>query len=277
MLMIQNQLGVPLAGNKRDDVLGVLKPLKWFKWFKPLQDLVWGAKDVTSKPTAITKGADPKGGFWRYSMYPMKPYDLFQNGNGFGQVWAIINGKASLTTGAQTGVDVASWGAGKLLADTSGDSVDFAEAEFYYDCGPHSGPEAPGRDDSGGVWTECKYNAMWNMKWKARLRRYHPFEFNALKAAELALYNGIGGEGVIQNLLKFTKVLDPFGVGEKYTLIDAIKSCFTGIGQGKSGWTHGPEAGACPLPMGGPKGFGDVTFGLGSDAPGVSDYNTVLH
>jgi hypothetical protein len=206
----------------------------------------------------------------------MKPYDLFQNGNGFGQVWAIINGKDSLTTGAATGVDVASWGTGALFADSSNDSTDFAEAEFYYDCGPNSGPEAPGRNDSAGVWDQCKYNAMWNMKWKARLRRYHPFEFNALKMAELALYNALGAESTVQKILALVPLpVDPFGVGAKYTIIDAIKSCSTSIGQGKPG--QFPVAGKCPFPMGGPKGGGTVSVGWNSDAPGVSNYDQVLH
>jgi hypothetical protein len=242
----------------------VLKPLKWMGWYKPFEELAKKAKDATSK-----------GSWYKFTMYPMKPYDLYQNGNGFGQVWAIINGKDSLTTGAQTGVDVAAWGAGKFVADTSGDSVDYAEAEFYYDCGPHAGPEAPGRDDSDGVWSECKYNAMWNMKWKARLRRYHPFEFNAEKAVELALYNALGAESVVQKILTFVPILgEPFGVAGKYSVVDAVKSCLTGIGQGKPGSI---DFGHCPLPMGGSKGDGNVGFGWQSDAPGISDYSKVLH
>lgn len=263
MLAIQNTLGLPLGGNSGSDVLAVLKPLSWMGWFKPFQDLAKNAKDMTSK------------GKWnRYSMYPMKPYDLYQNGNGFGQIWAIIHGTEALTAGASTGVDIASWGTSSFFGDTSGNSVDYAEAEFYYDCGPKSGPEAPGRDDSNGVWNECKYNAMWNMKWKARLRRYKPFEFNAAKMAELALYNALGAEGMVQKLLGFVPGVDQNGVGAKYGIVDSVKSCLTSIGQGKGG-TLAP--GACPLPMGGPSGGGDVSIGWNSAAPGISNYDNVLH
>ena len=44
--------------------------------------------------------------------------------------------------------------------------------------------------------------------------------------------------------------------------------------QGKGGTV---AAGACPLPMGGPSGGGDVTFGWNSAAPGISNYDNVLH
>jgi hypothetical protein len=263
MLAIQNQLGLPLGGNSGSDVLAVLKPLSWMGWFKPFQDLASKAKDTTSK------------GKWnRYNMYPMKTYDLFQNGNGFGQVWAIIKGDEALTTGASTGVEVASWGTSSFFADTSGNTVDYAEAEFYYDCGPTSGKSAPGRDDSDGVWAQCKYNAMWNMKWKARLRRYHPFELNAAKMAELALYNGLGAESMVQKFLGFVPGVDPNGVGAKYGIVDSIKSCLTSIGQGSSGHLG---FGQCPIPSGGPKGGGNVTIGWNSAAPGITSYDNVLH
>ena len=257
MLAIKNQLGVgpdnlplPKGGAKG--------------WYTTFQKMSKEAKDATSK-----------GQLYKNSMYPMKTYDLFKNGNGFGQVWAIIKGKESLTTGATTGVDIALWGRAKgaAPADTSGNSVDFAEAEFYYDCGASSGREAPGRDDSSGDWGACKYNAMWNMKWKARLRRYHPFEMNALKMAELSIYNGLGAEGFVQKMLGLVPGIDGNGVGAKYGIVDSVKSCLTGIGQGSSGY----RVGGCPIPMGGSKGNGTVSPGWNSDAPGISDYNQVLH
>jgi len=257
MLAIQNQLGVsisslplPKGGGKG--------------WYTTFQKLSEEAKKATSK-----------GALYKNSMYPMKPYDLFKNGNGFGQVWAIIKGNEALTTGAMQGVEVALWGGkkGPAPADTSGNNVDFAEAEFYYDCGPNSGRHAPGRDDSGGTWADCKYNAMWNMKWKARLRRYHPFELNALKMAELAVYNGLGAEGFVQKMLGFVPGVDGYGVAAKYGIVDSVKSCFTGIGQG----SHPLVVGGCPLPMGGSQGNGTVSPGWNSDAPGIKDYQEVLH
>jgi hypothetical protein len=265
IMAIQNQLGIPLGGSYSKGFLNIFKPLTIFPWFKEFQDIAKNAKDATSK-----------GSWYKLSMYPMKPYDLFQNGNGWGQVWATINGNESLTTGAETGVDVAAWkwASPPDTVDTSGEKLDFAEAEFYYDCGPNTGPEAPGRNDTDGVWSECKYNAMWNMKWKARLRRYKPFEFDAAKMAELALYNSLGAESVVQKVLSLFPFapIDPNGVGAKYGLIDSIKACLTSIGQGKSGdlaWGH------CPFPMGGPKGGGNVTWP--GNAPGNQDYDQVLH
>ena len=43
------------------------------------------------------------------------------------------------------------------------------------------------------------------------------------------------------------------------------------LSSGSSHW------GGCPLPMGGPKGGGGVSFGWNSDAPGISDYSKVYH
>jgi hypothetical protein len=264
MVAVSSELGLPVSSKTAQAVIDIFKPLSFLPWFKTFNKIASSAKDATSK-----------GSLTRFSMYPMKPYDMFQNGNGFGQIWAIIKGDESLTTGASTGVDIASWGTSAFFGDTGPNSVDFAEAEFYYDCGPNAGAEAGGRSDTDGIWNECKYNAMWNMKWKARLRRYHEFDLDAAKMAELAVYNGLGAEGMIQKFLKFVPVLgDPFGVGAKYSIIDSIKSCLTSIGQGKSGTV---AFGACPIPMGGPSGGGDVDIGWNSAAPGVTDYSKVLH
>jgi hypothetical protein len=268
------QLGLSFTA---DSALAVLKPLSGMGWYKAFRKISEEAKKSTSQTSQVetASGETESKGKYRYSMYPMKPYDLFQNGNGFGQVWAIINGKDSLTLGAATGVDVAEWGPSDSSGDSSGNNVDYAEAEFYYDCGPQSGESAPGRNDTGGSWDQCKYNAMWNLKWKARLRRYHPFQLNALKMGELAVYNALGAESMVQKFLGYVPGLDGFGVAEKYSIVDAVKSCLTGIGQGKPG---APDVrGRCPIPTGGSSGDGTVTVGVGSDAPGISNYDKVLH
>jgi hypothetical protein len=249
----------------------LLKPFSGWGWYKSLRALSEASKKATSQP--LNKN---KSDLYRYSMYPMKPYDLFQNGNGFGQVFAIIDGNESLTTGAATGVDVAKWGPSAAFSgDTAGNSVDYAEAEFYYDCGPGSGTSAPGRNDTLGKWDQCKYNATWNLKWKARLRRYHPFQLDALKMGELALYNALGAESIVQKMLGYVPGLDGYGLGAKYGVVDAIKSCLTGIGQGKPGALS--TFGRCPIPTGGSSGGGTVTIGWESNAPGISNYNNVLH
>jgi hypothetical protein len=246
----------------------LLKPFSGWGWYKSFRKLSESSKNATSQPL---KGTDR----YRYSMYPMKTYDLFQNGDGFGQVFAIIDGDESLTTGAATGVDVAQWGRSAFSGDTTGNSVDYAEAEFYYDCGPGSGISAPGRDDSLGRWDQCKYNATWNLKWKARLRRYHPFQLNALKMGEVALYNALGAQNVVQKILGYVPGVDGNGLGAKYGVVDAVKSCITGIGQGKPGALT--TFGRCPIPTLGSSGDGTVTVGWESDAPGISNYKNVLH
>src|SRR6185503_6927255 len=140
-----------------------VKPLKAF------QQLAEKAKDVTTKATS----SQP----YKASMYPMKPSELYVNGNSFGQIWATIGGDNTSTLGAITGVDVATWGKGASTPTTASETMDYAEAEFYYDCGG-GGADTPsaGRPDKSGDWGDCKHNAMWNMFWKARRTRWQPVE-----------------------------------------------------------------------------------------------------
>jgi len=91
--------------------------------------------------------------------------------------------------------------------------------------------------------------------------------------AELAIYNGLGAEGFVQKMLGFIPGIDGYGVAAKYGIVDSVKSCLTGIGQG----SHALVIGGCPIPMGGSKGTGTVSPGWNSDAPGITDYDQVLH
>ncbi len=91
---------------------------------------------------------------------PKKVFDWAENGNGFFQVWSIVNGNNQWITRSDKGVSLAAWGT-RTVAPTDGD-VQFAQAEFYYDT-----PE---------TWAKIDSSTMWNMKWKARLRRFHPVD-----------------------------------------------------------------------------------------------------
>jgi len=203
-----------------------------------------------------------------FSMFPMKPFDESKNGNGFMQVFGYAGGSATMTTGAVTGVAVAGWKEVEAAPNTAVESDDFAEAEFYFDCG---GPATEGdvtvlgTTDTGGDWQDCKYNAMWNMRWKARLRRFHQFEWDLRKDIELSIYQGLGFDSFIRSLL------GPLGEGStaKEFLLDPIKACVTQIGGGSTAGSG--DFGSCPapiaaviaglgtLPNGGKIGFGDGT------------------
>ena len=58
---------------------------------------------------------------------------------------------------AERGVRIPAFGGGS--AGDPGGKTHIAQAEFYY--------------DDGGDWGSQKDNAMWNMFWRARLRRNH--------------------------------------------------------------------------------------------------------
>ena len=265
LLAFKNQLGVDIdrvdgviTGASKIPVLKVIvKPLQAF------QALAKKARDVTSK------GASAQA--YKFSMYPMKPAELYANGNSFGQVWATIRGDNTATTGAITGVEVAAWGARGTRGESASEKMDYAEAEFYYDCGVGAGAPSAGRSDGSGAWVDCKYNAMWNMFWKARLTRWQPVEIPVLKAALVGVYSS-GVEPVLQWFAGKFPFSDGNGVVVKYGLLDTVKNCFTNIGQGGSGTT---APGSCPFSTGGSKGNG--TWTLGSTAPDGNPVEKVYH
>jgi hypothetical protein len=204
----------------------------------------------------------------------MKAAELYKNGNSFGQIWATIGGNNASTLGAITGVDVAAWGKGKGAATQAGPSetMDYAEAEFYYDCGVGADKPSVGRSDGSGAWVDCKYNAMWNMFWKARLTRWQPVEIPLLKGLLLGVWSGGGLESVIQTIASKFPFSDGEGIIVKYGLVDTLKNCFGNIGQGNTGKL---APGSCPFSTGGSKGDGSV--GWGGTAPDGNPVEHVYH
>jgi hypothetical protein len=271
-LIISNTLGVDLG-----DAQSVADAAEIFPFLKPLLTPIASFLKVAKAGADRVKGPD-KGSSaqpWRYALAPMKPFDLYKNGNMFGQVWATIKGDDAGTTGAITGVDIAAWGSGASTAVTDAEKLDYAEAEFYYDCGP--GSPKPSMEsllfpDSSGSWDDCKLNAMWNMFWKARVVRWQAADFPLLKAALLAVWSGTGIESALQFFASKVPFVDGGGVVVKYGITDVVKSCFINLGQGKSG---NIGAAQCPFPTGGSKGTGDIE--LGGTAPDGTPVGQVYH
>lgn len=90
--------------------------------------------------------------------HPKKVFDQAKNGNDWMQVWSDVT--ATIDDRGRKGVE---FGAPqKQGKDPSKDlGVGFAQAEVFFDC-------------SGG-WGSCNQdqNAMWDTKWRARMRRVH--------------------------------------------------------------------------------------------------------
>jgi hypothetical protein len=240
-----------------------------------------GGTTANAALNAILKTAKDLSSSDYPSMYPMKPFDETKNGGDFQQVWSSANGQASLGGGAVQGVAIAGFSTVAPDTNTGSQAQDIAEAEFYFDCGgPDAGSDQTvlGTTDTDGDWQNCKYNAMWNMRWKTRLRRYHQFQWDIRKDIELSLYQGLGVDGLVKGILPPTL---QEGSLAKTGALDPIKSCITSIGGGTTSGTG--DFGGCPIPIGswiwGSGGIGGTggKIGLGSDTADGYSMDQVLH
>jgi hypothetical protein len=211
-----------------------------------------------------------------WDIFPMKPFDESSNGSAFMQVYSSASGSPTVGTGAITGVAVAGWTPVATTDNSGADSNDFAEAEFYYDCGNPADSDdqmVVGTDDTNGGWQECKYNAMWNMRWKTRLRRYHQCEWDVRKDIELSLWQGTGFDKFVQSVLP-----PPIAQGSlaKTQALDKAKACFTSVGAGSTSGTG--DFGGCPWPIGDWFSFPNGgKVGLNSGTPDGYPMSAVLH
>lgn len=93
-------------------------------------------------------------------------YEPAVNGDDYFQVYGFVVGdNEAMHKNAKKRVEMPAWGKAKIqtnqLTDTM-EKVGFAEAEFYYD-----------QVKSGKLsWSDYKDDALWNMRWRARLRRF---------------------------------------------------------------------------------------------------------
>jgi hypothetical protein len=82
-----------------------------------------------------------------------------ENGDGYFQIWAVVLGDDARATRPAKGVEIAARDGQRADATSFWARVGWAQAEFYY--------------DTDRAWSEdvAKYDAMWNLRWRARLRR----------------------------------------------------------------------------------------------------------
>jgi len=89
-----------------------------------------------------------------------------QNGDDYFQVYGFVLGdNDAMRQNSKKAVEMPAWG--KASIQTNGvtdalEKVGFAEAEFYYD------QVKPGKL----AWSDYEDDALWNMRWRARLRRF---------------------------------------------------------------------------------------------------------
>jgi len=97
-------------------------------------------------------------------------FSAAKNGNDYFQVYGFVLGdNEAMHKNAQKRVEMPAWGKAQIQANPLADTMEkvaFAEAEFYFD-------QVPGvRHTKGQSWDDYKDEALWNMRWRARLRRF---------------------------------------------------------------------------------------------------------
>lgn len=91
---------------------------------------------------------------------PKKVFESAKNGNDYFQIWSVVWGDQTRMKDSEKGVGIAAWNKAKPKDPPIWTKVGFAQAEYYY--------------DGAGSWDGLKEDAMWNMRWRARLRRVRP-------------------------------------------------------------------------------------------------------
>jgi hypothetical protein len=138
---------------------------------------------------------------------PAQVWDYSQNGDFFMQSWGFAYHEPSTLARNDRAISYPAQGA---AAGVAADAYELgtAQAEMFWDTGT-TGPDGDAADISGcdGSWSSCKGNAMWLMRWKARLRRLHDPREMALRTAENIIVTDITG-AIERNLGKLA------GLGE---------------------------------------------------------------
>jgi hypothetical protein len=118
-------------------------------------------KKMATQPTSTGGGLSSTG-----SKTSKMIYASAHNGDDYFQVYGFVVGdNEAMHQNAKKRVEMAGWGKATLQNDSTTDTLEkigFAEAEFYYD-----------QVQSGKLgWSDYKDDALWNMRWRARLRRF---------------------------------------------------------------------------------------------------------
>lgn len=113
-------------------------------------------KDLAKSESQTLNGSNGGGSSGKT---PKKVIDAAKNGNKYFQVMSFVWSDMKLANMGRKQVKIAAWGGGGPALPKVWGKVQLATAEFYY--------------DASGDWSSMKEDSMWNMRWRARLRRYH--------------------------------------------------------------------------------------------------------
>jgi hypothetical protein len=165
-------------------------------------------KEENIKHEDPTKGLEPVEEPQSKTAKKLVPYAV--NGNEWFQVYALVLGDTTRLRAPDKGVLIAS-GGGTIPGQEGLEKYGFAQAEFFYDQTPQAGAEdvyqKPG---TGLAFADYRDNALWNMRWRARLRLYRVPTY-----VDVNVLNGVPGNSNI----------DPDYVPD--TLMDVIEGAAT--------------------------------------------------
>jgi hypothetical protein len=134
---------------------------------------------------------------------PSKVWEWAVNGNVFMRSFAQVEKSKTMVAADDRVLEVADLGKTGGLAAIDEDQI-VAHAEIYLDCAKR--------------WMDCKSNAMWQMRWRARLRRIQPAERLVATAIEpgivatlTQIFNASGDKvgGKLRDKLGIPKILIP--------------------------------------------------------------------
>lgn len=139
------------------------KPVTRSDWLEACKkDKTKSARDELNEAVeANNEGAEACG-------KPVEVWGFASNGNVFMRSFSSIRRAETMSARDARGIDMAEGGKGTLAAAQTDDVG--AHAEMYFDC--------------EGKWGECSEEAMWNLRWEARLRRVQPLVALASTAVE---------------------------------------------------------------------------------------------
>ena len=184
---------------------GKKKPDKSDPDYDKMKDFEKYWKDGKFDNDACVKDQVKKGNQKTYTDQGKKPAKVWEyatNGNFFMQSWGISFETPPRLERDDKGLEIGDGDRTGNLVTTStdqlGGTMGSAEAEMYWDCDK--------------AWGDCKGDAMWQMRWRARLRRVHnPGEMLSRTASTIAVTSLAGG------LDKAMKKV-PAKLGEKFNI-----------------------------------------------------------
>jgi len=131
------------------------------------------AKDEINKKLKTQSSSSSSSG----NIAPRRVIAAWQNGVPNAQMLAVAIGDTKYLNSGAKGVNVAQWKSGGTITVPETAQFALAQAEYFFDCPGKWDTDACNGQSKSGLRRDEQELAMWNFRWRARLRRYSkPFE-----------------------------------------------------------------------------------------------------